>query len=131
MEEQTPPPPPTSTAAETTTDEAVVLSFDEFLRVDLRVAQITAAERIEKSEKLVKLQLDVGPLGERQIVAGIAKHYAAEELIGRKIVIVANLKPAKLMGVPSQGMLLAASDDAGNLELLSPGAAMPPGSTVR
>ena len=107
------------------------ITFDDFLKVDLRVAQILAAERIEKSNKLVKLQVTVGPeLGERQIVAGIAKHYEPEALVGRKIVIVANLKPAKLMGETSQGMLLAASDSEGLLELLSPGEAITAGSKV-
>ena len=78
------------------------------------------------------MQVDLGePSGPRQILAGIAKHYAPETLIGRKIAVVANLKPAKLMGQLSHGMLLAASDDAGNLELLSPGAALPPGSVIR
>ena len=97
------------------------ISFNDFLKVDLRVAQIVEAERIEKSEKLVKLQLSLGhELGKRQIVAGIAKHYSAEELVGRKIVVVANLKPAKLMGELSEGMLLAASDET-QLSLLDPG----------
>ena len=70
-------------------------------------------------------------MGQKQILAGIAKHYAPENLIGRKIVVVANLKPAKLMGQLSEGILLAASDDQGNLELLSPGTMMPAGSVVR
>ncbi len=107
------------------------ITFKDFLKIDLRVAQILEAERIEKSEKLVKLQVHVGEkLGNRQIVAGIAKHYAAEDLVGRKIVIVANLKPAKLMGELSEGMLLAASDDENRLELLSPGEVLPAGSSV-
>jgi methionyl-tRNA synthetase len=83
------------------------LSIDDFLRIDLRVALVTAAERIEGADKLLKLQLDLGGQT-RQIVAGIAKAYAPEQLIGKKIVVVANLKPAKLRGVESQGMLLAA-----------------------
>jgi len=91
------------------TEEGVVLiSFDEFKKIDLRVAEILEAEKIKKSEKLIKLLIDLGELGKRQIVAGIAKYYNPNELIGKKIVIVANLKPAKLMGVESQGMLLAA-----------------------
>lgn len=108
-----------------------LISFDQFMDVDLRVAQIVEAEKIEKSNKLVKLQIALGEeLGTRQSVAGIAKHYPAEELVGRKIVVVANLKPAKLMGEESNGMLLAASDSEGNLNLLSPGDAMPAGSKV-
>ncbi len=109
-----------------------LISIDEFGKIKLRVGQSMAAERIEKSEKLLKLQVDLGEeRGPRQILAGIAKHYSPESLIGRKIVVVANLKPAKLMGHPSEGMLLAASDGDGNLELLAPGAVMPPGSVVR
>lgn len=109
------------------------ISFEEFMAVDLRVAQIMEAERIEKSDKLIKLQISLGPeLGMRQIVAGIAKHYQPEALVGRKIVVVANLKPAKLMGEKSEGMLLAASDEESNLlELLSPGNSMPAGARVR
>lgn len=111
--------------------ETPSITFKDFLKVDLRVAQILEAERIEKSEKLVKLQVSVGEkLGTRQIVAGIAKHYPAEDLVGRKIVIVANLKPAKLMGELSEGMLLAASDDENRLELISPGDVLPAGSSV-
>jgi len=106
------------------------ISFNDFLKVDLRVAQIVEAERIEKSEKLVKLQLSLGEeLGKRQIVAGIAKHYSAEELVGRKIVVVANLKPAKLMGELSEGMLLAASDET-QLSLLDPGIGIEAGARV-
>ena len=109
-----------------------LISIDDFAKVQLRVGQIVEAERLEKSEKLVKLKVDLGEeRGPRQILAGIAKHYAPETLLGRKIVVVANLKPAKLMGQLSEGMLLAASDSLGNLELLSPGSVVPPGSTVR
>jgi methionyl-tRNA synthetase len=92
--------------------EPNVVTFDEFNRLDLRIAQIVEAERVAKSEKLIKLQINLGDvLGERQIVAGIGKQYAPEGLIGRKIVVVANLKPAKLMGLESKGMLLAASNE--------------------
>jgi methionyl-tRNA synthetase len=109
-----------------------LISIDYFSKVQLRVAQILEAERVEGSEKLVKLKVDVGEeRGPRQILAGIAKYYPAQDLIGKKIVIVANLKPAKLMGQLSEGMLLAASDGLGNLELLSPGNVVAPGSTVR
>jgi methionyl-tRNA synthetase len=109
-----------------------LISIDEFQRVKLCVGQIMAAEAVPKSEKLVKLQVDIGePGGPRQILAGIAKHYTPESLIGRKVAVVKNLKPAKLMGNESQGMLLAASDDAGNLELVSIGPALAPGSGIR
>lgn len=118
-------------AKPTPTDDGLI-SYDEFCKVKLCVGQIMEAEKVEKSEKLIKLQVDMGPVsGTRQIVAGIAKHYQAEELVGRKVLAVSNLKPAKLMGIESQGMLLAASDDLGNLELVSPGLAMPAGAVVK
>jgi methionyl-tRNA synthetase len=86
-----------------------LIAIEDFQKIQLRVAKVLAAERVPKSEKLIKLQVDLGT-EQRQIVAGIGKKYAPEELIGRRIVIVANLKPAKLMGVESQGMVLAAGD---------------------
>lgn len=108
------------------------ISIDYFSKVQLKVGQILEAERIEKSEKLLKMKVSLGEeKGPRQILAGIAKYYQPESLIGRKVVVVANLKPAKLMGQLSEGMLLAASDDLGNLELLSPGTVVTPGSIVR
>ncbi|KAF0213606.1 MAG: methionyl-tRNA [Ignavibacteria bacterium] len=82
------------------------ITIDEFKRVKLRVGKITAAENVKKSDKLLKLQIDLGT-EQRQLVAGIAKSYTPEELIGKKILMVANLKPAKLFGVESQGMVLA------------------------
>src|SRR3990172_6321215 len=91
-----------------------LIRIEDFARADLRVGKIVSAERVEKSEKLIKLKVDIGT-ETRQVVAGIGKSYAPEELIDKHIVIVANLKPAKLMGVESQGMLLA----AGNAEGLS------------
>jgi methionyl-tRNA synthetase len=99
------------------------------MEVELRVAQVVAAERIEKSKKLLKLRVDDGD-GERQLVAGIAAKYTPEELVGRKVVIVANLKPAKLMGTESNGMVLAASID-GEPSLLSVDPSVPNGTRVR
>ncbi|MBI5042873.1 MAG: methionine--tRNA ligase subunit beta, partial [Nitrospirae bacterium] len=89
--------------------ESNLITIDDFAKVDLRVGKIIEAEKVEKSDKLVKLQVELGD-EKRQVVAGIAKHYAPEDLVGKKIVLVANLKPAKLMGIESQGMVLAASD---------------------
>jgi methionyl-tRNA synthetase len=89
-----------------TTDQ---ITIDEFQKIQLKTAKVLTAERVPKSEKLIKLQVDLGT-EQRQIVAGIGKKYQPEELIGKTIVIVANLKPAKLMGVESQGMVLAAGD---------------------
>ena len=94
-------PPPKKPAVELKPE----IDYDEFSKVDLRVAKILAAEAVPKSNKLVKLRIDIGE--ERTIVAGIGKDYKPEDLVGKSIVIVANLKPAKLMGVESHGMLLA------------------------
>ncbi len=85
------------------------IGIEDFMKVDLRVGKIVEAERVVKSDKLVKLKVDIGT-ETRQVVAGIGKSYTPEELLGKTIVIVANLKPAKLMGIESQGMLLAASN---------------------
>lgn len=140
-----------------------MISFDEFKKTELRVATIMGAERVEGSDKLIKLQLDLGPstgsrqvpskeipsvdveqlpeetledIAEempkremRQIVAGIGKRYEPETLIGKQIVIVANLEPRALMGIESHGMLLAASDTAGPV-LLTPMEEVVPGVQV-
>ncbi len=87
-----------------------LVSIDDFLRIDLRVALVVSASRIEGADKLLQLELDLGG-SKRQIVAGVAKAYAPEQLVGKKIIVVANLKPAKLRGVASEGMLLAADLD--------------------
>jgi methionyl-tRNA synthetase len=96
-----------------------IIEIDDFKKVDLRVAQVIKAENIEKSNKLLRLQLDVGPLGIRQIIAGIKNFYSPEDLENKKIIIISNLKPAKLMGETSEGMLLAAKDSNGNLSVLT------------
>lgn len=105
------------------------ITIDDFGKLDLRVAQIVAAERVPKTDKLMKLQVKIGE-EERTIVSGIAQHYEAEQLIGRNVIVIANLKPAKLRGIESRGMLLAASDGNGNLVLAdAPGIAS--GSRVK
>ena len=91
------------------TDVKEEISFDDFQKIDLRVAQVIEAKRVKKSDKLLKLKIDVGE--ERTIVAGIGKDYRPEDLVGKKIAVIVNLKPVKLMGVESHGMLLAT--DAG------------------
>lgn len=106
------------------------IKYEDFSKIDLRVAKILKAERVEGSEKLVKLQIDVGELGERQLVAGIGTVYTPEILVGKQIIIVANLEPRKLMGHESQGMLLAASDDLGPV-LLAPESEVPPGTGIK
>ncbi len=87
------------------------ITLEEFSRIDLRVATVVHAEPIPKAKKLLKLEVDMGH--KRTLVAGIAEKYTAEEMIGKQVIVVANLKPAKLMGVVSNGMLLAAVDDSG------------------
>jgi methionyl-tRNA synthetase len=106
------------------------ISIDDFLKVELRVAKVLAAERVPKSTKLLKLLVDVGT-DQRTIVAGIAESYEPDAIVGRTIVVVANLKPAKLMGVESNGMVLAASPDGGKAVLLSFDEAPAPGTRVR
>lgn len=99
-------------------EELNIVSIDDVFKLDLRVAEILEAEEVPKSKKLIKLQVRVGE-EKRQILAGIKLHYSPEELVGKKIVIVNNLKPAKLMGMESQGMLLAASNaDKSELSLI-------------
>lgn len=94
-----------------------LIAIDDFAKVELKIGKVISAEKVEKSEKLLKLKVDIGE--ERQIVAGIAKSYTPDDLIGKKIVVVANLKPAKLMGIESYGMLLAATDEEGRLSVLT------------
>jgi len=113
-----------------------MITFEEFKKIDLRVAKILEAQRVEGSDKLLKLSIDIGedPLtssgqGQRQIIAGIGKKYEPQDLAGREIIIVANLEPRVLMGLESQGMLLAANDDGP--VLLMPEREVPPGSTIQ
>lgn len=105
------------------------ITIDDFAKIDLRVATVIAAERVPKTDKLIKLQVKIGD-EERTIVSGIAQHYEPENLIGKNVIVIANLKPAKLRGIESRGMVLAASDDEGNLVLAdAPGIAS--GSKVK
>jgi methionyl-tRNA synthetase len=106
------------------------MSIDDFMKIELRVATIVAAERVPKSRKLVKMLVDVGT-EERTVVAGIAEAYAPEALVGRTVVVVANLKPAKLMGIESNGMVLAASPEGGLPTLVGFEQPLPPGTRVR
>ena len=106
------------------------LSIDDFMKVELRVAKVLEAEAVPKSKKLIKLRVDAGS-DQRTIVAGIAEAYAPEQLVGRTIVIVANLKPAKLMGIESNGMVLAASVDGGKPILVAVDENIPAGTRVR
>ncbi|MCX7966198.1 MAG: methionine--tRNA ligase subunit beta [Syntrophorhabdaceae bacterium] len=105
------------------------ITLEEFLKVDLRVAEIKACEDIKGADKLYKLTIDAGEV--REIVAGIKQYYTKEELIGKKIVIVANLEPRKLKGIISHGMLLAASnEDKSSIVLLTLDRDIPNGSRI-
>jgi methionyl-tRNA synthetase len=106
------------------------ISIDDFMKIDLRVARVTAAERVPNSRKLMKLDIDLGT-EQRTIVAGIAEAYEAEQLVGRHVAVVANLKPARLMGIESNGMVLAASPDGGKPILVAFDEAPAPGTRVR
>jgi methionyl-tRNA synthetase len=135
MVETTPPPAPTPEAqapAATAEKPTDLIDIKQFASVQLRVGQVTACEAVPKSEKLLKLTVDLGEAEPRQVLAGIAKSYRPEELVGTQVVVVANLKPAKLMGLESQGMVLAATDPDGQPILLRPHrAGALPGGTVR
>jgi methionyl-tRNA synthetase len=105
-----------------------LITFEEFQRMDIRVGTIIRVESIVNSKKLIKLTVDVGE--ERTVVAGIKGHYAEDALVGKQVAVLANLKPAKLMGIESQGMILAAGDAAG-LHLIAPDAPTMPGTKIK
>ena len=115
--------------AEEAPEEPTYISIDDFAKVQLRVGKVVEAERIPKADKLLRLQVDLGD-EKRQVLAGIAQHYTPEEMLGRSIVVVANLAPRTMRGYESQGMLLAASGEDGRVILVNPGD-VAPGSTVR
>jgi methionyl-tRNA synthetase len=106
-----------------------IVSIEDFQKLKLRVARVISAERVEGADKLLKLQIDAGD-GPRQIVAGVARHYSPEQVVGRQIVIVSNLKPARIRGIESRGMLLAASSGEA-LRLVSVDGDVAPGSAVK
>jgi len=103
--------------------------YDDFAKLDLRVGTVTACEKVEKADKLLKLTIDLGT-ETRTIVSGIALHYKAEEMVGKHVVVVVNLAPRKMKGIESQGMILTAEDRDGKLRLLKPEEAVSPGSSV-
>jgi len=107
-----------------------MIAIDKFFETELKVGTIQTAERVPKSEKLIKLSVDLGEDAPRQIVAGIGLAYQPEDLVGKQVAVVANLQPAKLMGIESQGMVLAASID-GKPVLLHPDKQVPPGTQVK
>jgi methionyl-tRNA synthetase len=120
----------------TSDDQATLMDLieiEQFARVELRIGKILTCERLEKSKKLLRMTIDLAEETPRQILAGLAPWYLPEEMVGRRVVVVANLKPAKLMGHESQGMILAAGGgEPGNVPcLLSVGEGVPLGSRIR
>ncbi|MGC8970644.1 MAG: methionine--tRNA ligase subunit beta [bacterium] len=105
------------------------ITIEEFQRIDLRIGKVIDAKNVEGARKLLQLTVDIGT-EYRQLVAGIAEVYKPEDLIGKEVVIVANLKPAVIRGITSNGMILAASSD-GVISILSPDKEMPPGAKVK
>jgi methionyl-tRNA synthetase len=105
------------------------VSFDEFAKMDVRIGTVVTAERVEKSKKLLKLQVDTG-IDKRTVMSGIAEHFSPEDIVGKQVTILVNLAPRKIMGVESQGMILMAADKDGKLRLLQPNEVVSPGSTV-
>ena len=111
MEEQAEQTPPAQAVVPVAPPEDTAeLSIEEFAKMDLRVARVLACEKVKKADKLLQLTVDLG-YEQRTVVSGIAKHYQPEELVGKNVILVANLKPAKIRGIESRGMVLAASHD--------------------
>jgi methionyl-tRNA synthetase len=105
------------------------ITIEDFGKLDIRIGKVLAAERVEKSNKLLKLTVDTG-VDTRTVMSGIAQHYTPEELVGKQVTLIANLAPRKMMGVESQGMILMAEDTDGKLRLILPSEVVTPGSAV-
>ncbi|HJT74561.1 MAG TPA: methionine--tRNA ligase [Chitinophaga sp.] len=121
---------PAAAPAAAPKEEKAEIQYDDFAKLDLRVGTILSAEKVEKADKLLKLQVDIGS-EKRTVVSGIAAHFKPEEIIGRQVTLVANLAPRKMRGIESQGMILMAEDAAGKLVFVNPDATVAPGSEVR
>ncbi len=106
-----------------------MITYDDFAKLELRIGTVREAVRVEGSHKLLKLRVDIGS-EERQILAGVGTVYTPEEMVGRQIVVIANLAPRMMMGLESQGMLLAADSESGPV-LLAPHKEVPPGAGVK
>lgn len=138
MSEQTPPTPPAAPTPAVpamppvpTAPVVPIIQYDDFAKIQLRVATVLKAEAIEKSKKLLRLQVDLGD-EQRQILAGIKEHYAPDDLVGKQIIIVANLAPREVIkGETSNGMLLAASDASGKVVVLSPSVTVSAGASIK
>lgn len=107
-----------------------MISIDDFTKCDIRIVKVLTAEPVEGSEKLLKLTVTIGD-EERQILAGIGKSYAPDTLIGKEVVAVVNLEPRMMMGLESQGMILATGDDIENISLLTPDKDVAAGQSIR
>jgi len=105
------------------------IQFDDFAKIDLRTGVIVSAEKVEKADKLLKLEIDLG-FEKRTIVSGIAMHFKAEEIIGKQVVVVANLAPRKMRGIASNGMILMAEDKEGKLHFVNALDAIEPGASI-
>ncbi|MDQ2864491.1 MAG: methionine--tRNA ligase subunit beta, partial [Bacteroidota bacterium] len=105
------------------------IQFDDFAKIDLRTGVIVSAEKVEKADKLLKLEIDLG-FEKRTIVSGIALHFKPEEIVGKQVVVVANLAPRKMRGIESNGMILMAEDKEGKLHFVNPADAINPGASV-
>ena len=106
------------------------IEIDDFLKINLRVAQVESAEAVEEADKLIKLNLDLGPLGKKQVLAGIKKYYDPADLVGKLVICVANLKPRKMRFGLSEGMILAASTEDSGVFIVSPDNGSKPGMKV-
>ena len=105
------------------------ITFDDWSKLQFQVGEIIACEEVKKSKKLLCSQVKIGSQV-KQIVSGIKQHYSAEEMVGKKVMVLVNLKPAKLAGILSEGMLLCAEDAEGNLALMTPEKPMPAGAEI-
>lgn len=106
-----------------------LITYDDFVKLDMRVVKVLTAEPMPKSKKLLKLTVDTG-LGQRTVLSGVAEHFKPEDLVGKQVVMLINLAPRKMMGIDSEGMILMAEDKDGSLKLLHPHEAVSPGSTI-
>ncbi|MFO7879029.1 MAG: methionine--tRNA ligase subunit beta, partial [Bacteroidales bacterium] len=120
-----------SNEEETAETEALkeACEFDDFMKMDIRLATITSAEKVKKTKKLIKLTLDIGS-EERTVVSGIAEYYEPEDIIGKQVAYLANLKPKKLRGIMSYGMILMAKEPDGTLRFMQPDSDSIPGSVI-
>ncbi|MBK9166873.1 MAG: methionine--tRNA ligase subunit beta, partial [Bryobacterales bacterium] len=123
---KTPPPPPEPEA-----EASPLITIDDFAKVDLRCGIVLSAERVKGADKLLHLKVDIGEPEPRSIVAGIAQSYGPEEIVGKRVTIVANLQPRKLRGIPSQGMIVAASMPGDKSALATFAEEVPPGARLK